>query len=529
MYEAVSVAWQTTVALSCVYFCVTLGASGWRASAELNKKGGRASAALAEEQNRRRDRLLTRVAGSVRFIPMYSLLVLAMRYRAVSLGVEPPGWLKACVLGTAAALVVHSITHIWFEVRQYSARSASGSRVESDQLARPRILEIVALMCASVGVVAVMAGMLLFLEPEVLTDPAVAQNLLPTPVSPAVQCAVCLTGLYFVLFVLQSLAVCCSNLLEGAHHAVATLGHAPLVCVLFLMCRMRYQQYMIYPAEWAKDAMLVCTGAMCGQALLGLLLPLVRKCGQWPEMVLLFLGYALTLFVSASVVLIVASVYQALPTEGHQQSMDPGRIALPIAVEVTFWLALVYVLLLTVRLLAETCSAARAGFKHGKSPAAAQQSQQAGGEGSGTEEESLLGAFKRDQEGQGSGREPSSSTVSSSAGGDNTSWTRGISDFLPLIPMICVLLFGARLRAMELHTEELPRWSQFGMLLALWAVCVRVLYILLRPLSCVGAEKGIGSRGGESSSSWYFTLIDICIGSLLFVAVAMVITGVYVA
>merc|ERR1719218_504457 len=106
------------------------------------------------------------------------------------------------------------------------------------------------------------------------------------PVSPAVECTMILTSMYFIVYAgiqlgktLQSFSGIDSSKLTGAlQGAICTMFFAPMMAVLFIGARMRAMQMdpINVPVQpWAQNCFYMCTYAVMIQCILAVLVPLV--------------------------------------------------------------------------------------------------------------------------------------------------------------------------------------------------------------------------------------------------------------
>merc|ERR1719378_1319741 len=106
------------------------------------------------------------------------------------------------------------------------------------------------------------------------------------PVSPAVDCTMILTSMYFIVYAgiqagktFQSFSGVDSSKLTGAlQGAVITMFFAPMMAVLFIGARMRAMQMdpITVPVQkWAQNCFYMCTYAVMMQCILAVLVPLV--------------------------------------------------------------------------------------------------------------------------------------------------------------------------------------------------------------------------------------------------------------
>merc|ERR1719265_1855826 len=106
------------------------------------------------------------------------------------------------------------------------------------------------------------------------------------PVSPAVECTMILTSMYFIVYAgiqagktLESFSGIDSSKLRGAlQGAICTMFFAPMMAVLFIGARMRAMQMdpiKVPIQKWAQNCFYLCTYAVMMQCLLAIVVPLV--------------------------------------------------------------------------------------------------------------------------------------------------------------------------------------------------------------------------------------------------------------
>merc|ERR1719440_2727061 len=106
------------------------------------------------------------------------------------------------------------------------------------------------------------------------------------PVSPAVDCTMILTSMYFIVYAgiqfgktFQSFSGVETSKLTGAlQGAICTMFFAPMAAVLFIGARMRALQMDPIngaPQKWAQNCFYMCTYAVMMQCILAIAIPLV--------------------------------------------------------------------------------------------------------------------------------------------------------------------------------------------------------------------------------------------------------------
>jgi hypothetical protein len=243
-------------------------ALGWQPKksppAKLEKLGGAVGAAESASQ-------------AVKKAPMLAVLFLAARMRALQLNPPqglPPAWANTCFYAITFAIIV--------EVCVAAAVGASGI-VSQGYYGTPSFRANTALhavqhlICASV-IAAVVPIYYACLGMK-------AANGEDVPLSTTVKCCFMFAGLYFGIESLKLLALFINDVcrysmratIETFTAAGISVSFCPLLCILFVACRMRalqITQQQGSPQEWAQNCMFVCVFATSVQSLSCLLLPI---------------------------------------------------------------------------------------------------------------------------------------------------------------------------------------------------------------------------------------------------------------
>jgi hypothetical protein len=112
-------------------------------------------------------------------------------------------------------------------------------------------------------------------------------------VSPTVQCVMCLSIQYFLIYTIMAIVQTANNFestgklagwLHIMHTAATTVTYAPMLCVLFLGTRMRAiqlsqgetEKYQL-PQPWVQWAMCTCTAAVLFEVIIVLLIPIYTR------------------------------------------------------------------------------------------------------------------------------------------------------------------------------------------------------------------------------------------------------------
>merc|ERR1719321_2189868 len=122
-----------------------------------------------------------------------------------------------------------------------------------------------------VGFGAVIVGVYLFEPPKELWEGPVPE------VSPAVGCTVALSIAFFSVYLLMAISRSYTQFVEVMAMAANSMVMAPMLCVLFLACRMRALQMDPMhgnPQRWAQNCFYACTYAIIVQTCVAVFVPL---------------------------------------------------------------------------------------------------------------------------------------------------------------------------------------------------------------------------------------------------------------
>merc|ERR1719389_1614071 len=230
---------------------------------------------------------------TVNYAPMLAIMFLACRMRVLWLTLwkgNPPLWMQywmyACTYAvlamTLVALIVPLLT---------GEKVKMNERGDIDEESRPfknklaatcfTVLKYLIMFGLYVGAICIIYGTYTYEPPK----GAWPGDKIP-PVSPAVDCTMILTSMYFIVYAgiqagktLQSFSGIDSSKLTGAlQGAICTMYWAPMMAVLFIGVRMRAMQMdpiNVPVQKWAQNWFYACTYGVMIQCILAVTVPLI--------------------------------------------------------------------------------------------------------------------------------------------------------------------------------------------------------------------------------------------------------------
>jgi len=244
------------------------------------------------------------VCPYVMFAPMLCVLFLATRMRAIQLAqgdtekykLPQPYVQAAMYLATYAVIVQCVFKLVFFQMRYRLQDGVLEPIINVNRSALDilfSIIKYVLLLCIYGGFTTVCLGAIFMPAPKELW-----QDTPPPQVSPTLFCVLLLSTTFFAIY----LGLCLFRTAEllqprlaqdihmfvkvqlswwRAHHAVTL---APMLCILFIVCRMRALQLDPVngnPPGWAQNAMYTCSWALVLQVVAYIVLPLVDSKAIW--------------------------------------------------------------------------------------------------------------------------------------------------------------------------------------------------------------------------------------------------------
>merc|ERR1719261_1581375 len=317
------------------------------------------------------------------------------------------------------------------------------------------VLKYIIMIGLYIGVVCIIWGVYTY-EPPAGSWPG---DKLP-PVSPAVECTMILTSMYFIVYAgiqagktLQSFSGIDSSKLTGAlQGAICTMFFAPMMAVLFIGARMRALQMDPIngsPQRWAQNCFYACTYAVMLQCILAIAVPLILggsiKKGDKGQgdveytvnnkmlgTCLLVFRWFVMISVYVGIAAVIWSVFVIKHPKGAQYT-PPISVTMQCVVNLTSQFFTVYILIwicVTVKEL------------------------------TGWEWHFLSNAM------------------------ENAKGT------IAFCPMLAILFVATRMRALQLTNQKgAPRgWAQDGMYMATWSILIQFLMVLLIPVCTLVME-----------------------------------------
>jgi len=251
----VSAAVTCTVALSKLYFltCLLLWVGEAMPSSEFQVKFKHAALAMS---------------GATRKFPMFAVLFLAARMRALNLDPPlgmPPVWLQCCFYGITGLVYCETLAAAFIGFTGKMSKAYYGIYIFTcPDHAGIHFFEHLPGLLSQLLVIPVIYG----------TTLMEAADGHPAPLSTTLRCVVGFTAMYGIVSFFQSLILFCEEALgikrtllrDTFVSAGISLNIAPLLCILFVATRMRALQITQQkgaPPGWAQDCMLIavfCTG-----------------------------------------------------------------------------------------------------------------------------------------------------------------------------------------------------------------------------------------------------------------------------
>merc|ERR1719482_1754941 len=231
---------------------------------------------------------------TVNYAPMLAILFLAVRIRVLwltQLKGNPPLWMQrwmyaatyAVLAMTLIALVVPLLTGEKVKLDPTTGKPDHDHQPFQNTIAAVcfTVLKYLIMIGLYVGTISIIYGTYTY-KPPAGSWPG---DKIP-PVSPAVDCTMILTSMYFCVYAgiqaaktFQSFSGVDSSKLHGAlQGAIVTMFFAPMMAVLFIGARMRAMQMdpiNVPIQKWAQNCFYMCTYAVMMQCIFAIAIPLV--------------------------------------------------------------------------------------------------------------------------------------------------------------------------------------------------------------------------------------------------------------
>jgi hypothetical protein len=454
--------------------------------------------------------ILETACTTVTYAPMLCVLFLGARMRAIQLSQGntekyqlPQPWVQTAMIvaSTAVFAQVVLVLLVGFSagIGNVSTDKDGNLDVTGLESAHPLLVKLFTILRYVVmamlygGFTLVVVGIFLMKPPkEIWGDQRI-------PVSPAVMCTILLSGLFFLVYLLNAIVRTCFELdasswdspallklQASATTAKMTVNFAPMLCILFIGARMRALQIDPkhgQPQTWAQKSMFMCTFTILIQAVLVIVMPFLAKgsCKRGAcegdisfEMgnkaagaVMTVIRYLFMLTLYGGIAVVVYSIYVIRAADPSKT--PPVSPSMQCVITLTVQYFLIYCMLFICNTIKSFAS--RRGSRS-------------------TDEEAAAYGNQASQE------EPSSERQQ-----------RGISKAIAIFeaargtvmfaPMLAILFIGARMRALQLTKAKdgtIPpnagpqKWVQDAMFLATWAIFVQLVMAMLVPI-LTGAAK----------------------------------------
>jgi len=408
---------------------------------------------------------------------------------------------------TILALVVPIFTEHEVEVDEHGELKPDSPNPFSNPILATlfTVLRYVTFLALYVGFGGVCLGVYMFEPPK-----GVWEGPIPD-VSPAVACTMTLSFCFFVVYLLMAVARSYTQFVAGStgktqfeevmKMAATTMDMAPMLCVLFLACRMRALQMDPVggnPQRWAQNCFFLCTYSIIVQTCVAVFIPLVIggkvKQGKVAGEVvvseesmgagylakgLTVLRFLIMMCVYVGALAVVCAVFTMEHPDGKEKTI-PVSPMMQCVINLSFQYFFIYILLwifITVEDFTD-----------------------------------MKLEFVRDA------IESAKSTVQ-------------------FAPMLCVLFIATRMRALQITDNKgSPQgWAQDGMYLASWALLVQFLMCLVMPIftgktytadSLDGSQKASEEPLANPVGAWIVTVTRYVALVALYGGIILVISGV---
>merc|ERR1719238_1151909 len=434
---------------------------------------------------------------------------------------NPQGWARLCMEAVSTAIAANTIIALIVSVfteHEVELESTGELKVDGKQnpFSNPILaylftaLRYVTFLALYIGFGGVLVAVYLFEPPKHLWEGPVHD------ISPAVACTMTLSVAFFLVYLLMAISRTYTQFTEGnvgksnfenvMSMASSTMDMAPMLCVLFLACRMRaLQMDPVHgnPQRWAQNCFFLCTYAIIVQTCVAVFIPLVlggkvKKGSAAGDVVvsdiehmqgylakgLSVLRFLIMLCVYAGALAVVCAVFTMEHPDGKEHTIAVSPM-MQCVINLSFQYFFIYILLWIFITVDDFFPAMKLDF--------------------------VRDAI-----------ESAKSTVQ-------------------FAPMLCVLFIATRMRALQITDNKgSPQgWAQDGMYLASWALLVQFLMCLVMPIftgktytadSLDGSQKASEEPLANPVGAWivtvfrYLALICLFGGVITVVASVLMIT-----
>merc|ERR1719473_1176284 len=231
---------------------------------------------------------------TVNYAPMLAILFLATRMRVLwltQLKGNPPLWMQQWMLGATYSVLAMTLVALIVPLLTGEKAKLDPTTGKPDHDHQPfkntcaavcfTVLKYLIMIGLYVGTISIIYGTYTY-KPPAGSWPG---DKIP-PVSPAVDCTMILTSMYFAVYAgiqaaktFESFSGVDSSKLHGAlQGAIVTMFFAPMMAVLFIGARMRAMQMdpiKVPVQKWAQNCFYMCTYAVMVQCILAITVPLI--------------------------------------------------------------------------------------------------------------------------------------------------------------------------------------------------------------------------------------------------------------
>jgi len=407
------------------------------------------------------EKVFENACSTVNFCPMLAILFIGVRMRAVQLGVTPQPWAQSWMYICTYSILGQTILALvggWLSPEQKEVDGQPRGRQEKSGM-----MTWIVSTLQTILMIGLYAGFTFVIISTFMITANQGNGNCPdcpsytAPVPPALQCTINLTTQYFFVYLALNIVKIYNRVMNRGQKtsieviledATPTLAFCPMMAVLFIGARMRAIQIDPHgaPQPWAQSAFFLATYAILLQTIMVLVTPYFTggataevdaegKAAYRTEEIspvaylLTFIRYLalVALYMGACIVIYSVLVIQTPAHLGGPSKTPPVSPAMLCVLNLTIQFFVIHLLLALVKSFNEL-------VLHGQTNNA----------------------------------------------------ERVLESALPtmaLIPMLCILFIGARLRALELDpvNGSPQKWAQTCMFICSYAVLVQCICSLLQP------------------------------------------------
>jgi len=444
----VSPTMQCVISLTIQYFVVYLGLQIAMTYNQFVKPENRTSA----------EKIFANATSTVNFCPMLAILFIGVRMRATQLGVTPQPWAQSWMFICTYSILGQTILALigGFLVPEQKEEAHGSRKGQSIMTWIVSTLQTVLMIGLYAGFTFVILSTFMITADQGNANCPDCPSY-TAPVPPALQCTINLTAQYFFVYLALNIVKIYNRVLNKGHKtsieviledSTQTLAFCPMMAVLFIGARMRAVQIDPHgaPQPWAQSAFFLATYAILVQTLMVMITPYfsggasaevdaegkaayrTQEVSPVAYLTTLIRYVALVaLYFGAVTVIYSVLVIQTPDHLGGPAKTPPVSPAMVNVMNLTIQFFVVHLLIALVKSYNELV-----------------------------------------------------------LNGQTNNAERVLESALPtmaLIPMLCILFIGARLRALELDpvNGSPQKWAQTCMFICSYAVLVQTISSLLQP------------------------------------------------